>query len=95
MSDHTMIPPEYYPGCSEKEFERLKRENAELRKELDEAYERAANQFPDNWCDPLLSGKGSVFSVTPNCPDIERLIEGIKERVMRLKSNVTKRDDND
>lgn len=36
--------------------------------------------IPSNWCDPLLSGHG-VPPLPWNCPEIERLLFGIKARL--------------
>ncbi len=38
--------------------------------------------IPSNWCDPLLTGKAAVIGDSPyNCMDIERLLNGIRDRL--------------
>ena len=39
---------------------------------------------PSNWCDPLLTGDSAALHGQPgtwSCPDIERLLNGIRERI--------------
>lgn len=39
--------------------------------------------FPDSWLDPLLTGPNAVVGKPPfGCPDIERLLAAIKERIV-------------
>lgn len=44
------------------------------------AIKAAAGDVPTNWCDPLLSGKGSI-RVPADCPQIEKLLHGLRERI--------------
>jgi len=40
--------------------------------------------FPTNWLDPLLTGKDKVLGEPPyGCPDIEALLNAIKERIVK------------
>ncbi len=45
--------------------------------------EEAENCIPTNWCDPLLSGDGSI-KVPAGCPEIEKLLLKIRERIRTL-----------
>jgi len=45
-----------------------------------ELVEAAINAIPGNWCDPLLSGDG-VPPLPWGCPEIERLLNAVRERV--------------
>lgn len=47
-----------------------------------EALNMAAAAIPTNWCDELLSGKGT--SIPLDCPGVERLLNGIKARILAL-----------
>lgn len=42
--------------------------------------DRVLDVIPSNWLDPLLSGKDAV-NFPLKCPDVERLVNGIRERV--------------
>lgn len=46
---------------------------------------RVLDAIPDNWCDPLLTGPGAI-NIPAKCPDIERLLTGVRERVRRALS---------
>lgn len=41
---------------------------------------RVMAAIPDSWLDPLLSGRDAV-NFPLKCPDVERLVNGIRERV--------------
>ncbi len=44
--------------------------------------------FPNSWLDPLLSGPDKVMDEPPwSCPDIEMLIQAIKQRIEKLAVN--------
>src|SRR5579872_6368876 len=45
----------------------------------------ALDAIPTNWCDPLLSGPGAI-KIPAGCPDIEKLLLGVRERVRRAVS---------
>ena len=36
---------------------------------------------PTNWCDPLLTGKDGLGPQPWGCPQIEKLLRGIKARI--------------
>lgn len=44
--------------------------------------------IPDSWLDPLLTGSNAVLKGNGpwGCPDIERLLLAVKDRVMRAES---------
>jgi hypothetical protein len=41
---------------------------------------RVMDAIPSNWCDPLLTGPEAI-NFPAKCPDIERLLNGVRERV--------------
>lgn len=41
---------------------------------------RILDAIPTNWCDPLLTGPKAI-NFPAHCPDIERLLNGVRERV--------------
>lgn len=48
------------------------------------ANQAAADAVPTNWCDSLLTGKDAALSNNAGswgCPDIERLLLGVKRRI--------------
>lgn len=49
---------------------------------LAEERERAVNAVPATWLDNLLSGPSAVLGKPPwGCPNVERLLSAIKERI--------------
>lgn len=43
--------------------------------------------IPTNWCDPLLTGPDAALSDNAGhwgCPDIERLLQGLRSRMARI-----------
>lgn len=61
--------------------EAAERQSAEL-------IERCAKEVPTNWTDPLLTGPQAALNGeagTWGCPDIERLLNGIRSRIWGLK----------
>lgn len=42
--------------------------------------------IPNNWCDPLLTGEKAALpgSGAWGCPDIERLLDGLRARLVAL-----------
>ena len=54
---------------------------------LDAAYaaglREASKQVPTNWLDGLLTGKAAP-KLPWNCPEIEKLLRGVKQRIERL-----------
>ena len=54
---------------------------------------RLVQEIPSNWCDPLLSGPSSALQGpggTWGCLDIERLLHGIRDRMLKA-ANTTVR----
>lgn len=50
-----------------------------------EITERLADAIPSSWLDPLLTGKNKVIGEPPyDCPDIEHLLNGIRERIKAI-----------
>lgn len=44
---------------------------------------------PNNWLDPVLSGENAVVGEAPyGCPDIERLLSAIRDRLTAVLSNL-------
>lgn len=57
-------------------------------------YAAALECIPKNWLDPLLTGAGAALcgnGGTWGCPDIERLLNGIRERIQRLNAEANKK----
>lgn len=48
----------------------------------DERVEKIVNAVPNNWLDPLLTGPTAI-KVPAGCPDIERLLNAVRERVRK------------
>ncbi len=40
--------------------------------------------IPTSWLDPLLSGPNEIAKPPYHCPDIERLLQAIRERVQTI-----------
>lgn len=40
--------------------------------------------WPHNWTDPLLTGPDTALLGEVNCPQIERLLEALKRRVLNV-----------
>ena len=48
-----------------------------------EEEESILEAFPSNWLDPMLTGPHAVLGKPPwGCPDVERLVAAIKDRVI-------------
>ena len=45
--------------------------------------ERCAKAIPDNWCDPLLTGKGAQ-KIPLDCGGVERLLQAVQKRIRAL-----------
>lgn len=44
--------------------------------------DKILDAIPSNWCDPLLTGRDAVIGKSPyDCQDIEKLLNGIRERI--------------
>lgn len=49
---------------------------------LREGCEGLVDSLPSNWCDPMLTGPNAALGSGPwGCPDVERLIAAIKQRL--------------
>lgn len=42
--------------------------------------EVSSEEFPSNWCDPLLTGPEAKLKIPATCPDIERYTAALKDR---------------
>lgn len=51
----------------------------------DAALAAVAAALPDNWCDSLLTGPKGI-QVPAGCPDIEKLLNGVRARVRELRA---------
>lgn len=47
--------------------------------------EEAEREVPMTWLDPLLTGDKSIGEPPYNCPDIECLLNGIRDRIRAIK----------
>lgn len=52
----------------------------------DARLEEAAGVVPFTWLDPLLTGDKQVIDSPPyNCPDVERLLHAVRDRILALR----------
>lgn len=56
---------------------------AEIADRALEAIGQCAACIPSNWLDPLLSGPKKIAEF-PSCPDVEKLLNAIRERILAL-----------
>lgn len=50
---------------------------------IEKVKEKAIGAVPTNWLDPLLTGK-DVPKLPWNCPEIEQLLNGVKEKIKAI-----------
>lgn len=49
---------------------------------LSQVRKQATDKVPSNWLDPLLTGPEGIGPPPWNCPQIEKLLNGIKSRLL-------------
>lgn len=67
-------------------YDQLEAENERLRSRLDHfqrGFETILGAVPSNWCDPLLTGSDGI-NVPADCPNIEKLLNGLKDRIKAI-----------
>jgi hypothetical protein len=60
-----------------------------------DAIAKCAEAVPTNWCDALLTGPDATLrgnGGTWGCPDIERLLSGVRKRIAAIDAAIATKD---